>query len=185
MHDFEHGEGLGPFRPPSEAVVVVRSPEVVHEAGRGGAGEEEGEGEDEEMAPEKGGEDVVGEEVELEGGEAAGGGVGEGRGGLLGVAVETFPLEGLAAGRSDVGHGGAATGERRTGRTGDTHSADGHGTSMDGNAERASFVLRGQDRKPPLGQNYDTQSATLKAHPKHTQSTFKAQQTTSECIIYI
>lgn len=184
MHDFEHGEGLGPFRPPSEAVVVVRAPEVVHEAGRGGAGEEEGEGEDEEMAPEKGGEDVVGEEVELEGGEAAGGGVGEGRGGLLGVAVETFPLEGLAAGRSDVGHGGAATGERRTGRTGDTHSADGHGTSMDGNAERASFVLR--DRIANLhSDRTTTQSATLKAHPKHTQSTFKAQQTTSECIIYI
>lgn len=38
--------------------------------GGAGGGEEEGEGEDEEVAPEQGGEDVVAEEVEPERGEA-------------------------------------------------------------------------------------------------------------------
>lgn len=158
--------------------------------GGAGGGEEEGEGEDEEVAPEQGGEDVVAEEVEPERGEAGRGG--ERRAGLLGVAVETLLLEGLAAGRSDVGHGGAATGQRGKRRTEIRTAATRGGQVWMGMQSQGRFGMQsvvtllcrtGTSRISPPPDTATT-THTTPQHSKHKSATVKSTADI-KCIIYI
>lgn len=142
--------------------------------GGAGGGEEEGEGEDEEVAPEQGGEDVVAEEVEPEGGEAGRGG--ERRAGLLGVAVETLLLEGLAAGRSDVGHGGAATGQRGKRRREIRTAATRGGQVWMGMQSQGRFIMQSSDAFVSNGNIPHFTSTRYGNHNAHNAATLKAQK---------